>query len=130
MHTAFQLQSLEPKKRLLNPFLHKNEIHLFRISIGLIRSIFCETPTSAQTRGSLSIIYNMGRSRPTVKVHCSCRGQQLPPLPPTHPSRMLQLEDDFDWPNSHYLNFVSTNHFMFQEFLHQSTIKKLVQESY
>jgi hypothetical protein len=43
---------------------------------------------------------------------------------------MLQLEDNFDWPNPHYLNFVSTNEFMSQEFLHQSTIKKLVQESY
>jgi hypothetical protein len=39
---------------------------------------------------------------------------------------MLQLEDNFDWPNPHYLNFVSTNDFMCQEFLHQSTIKKLV----
>jgi hypothetical protein len=44
-------------------------------------------------------------------------------------SMMLQLEDNFDWPNLHYLNFVSTNDFMCQEFLHQSTIKKLVQES-
>jgi hypothetical protein len=43
---------------------------------------------------------------------------------------MLQLEDNFDWPNSHYINFVSTNDFMCQEFLYQSTIKKLVQESY
>jgi hypothetical protein len=29
---------------------------------------------------------------------------------------MLQLEENFDWPNSHYLNFVSTNDFMWQEF--------------
>jgi hypothetical protein len=35
--------------------------------------------------------------------------------------RMLQLED-FDWPNSHYLNFVSINDFMCQEILYQSTI--------
>jgi hypothetical protein len=43
---------------------------------------------------------------------------------------MLQPEDNFDCPNSHYLNFVSTNDFMCQDFLYQSTIKKLVQESY
>jgi hypothetical protein len=43
---------------------------------------------------------------------------------------MLQLEENFDWPNSHYLNFVITNDFMCQKFLYQSIIKKLpVQES-
>jgi hypothetical protein len=57
---------------LLRPFLHSNKIHLFRIWIGCIRPIFWETPRSAQTCGSLSILYRIGWSRPTVKVHCSC----------------------------------------------------------